>query len=89
MKIIHKIINGDSRQMSELQDKSTMNTSGGGAVMGSFPYPRNGIVKLDFEYILLFKKQGDAPKPTAIHTEDIATRLGLPTSGSQVNEVDI
>ncbi|MDR1897552.1 MAG: thermonuclease family protein, partial [Prevotellaceae bacterium] len=27
-------------------------------------HPRNGIVKLDFEYILLFKKQGNAPKPT-------------------------
>ena len=46
------------------QKTTTMNTTGGGAVMGSFPYPRNGIVKLDFEYILLFKKQGDAPKPT-------------------------
>ena len=46
------------------QKQTTMNTSGGGAVMGSFPYPRNGIVKLDFEYILLFKKQGNAPKPT-------------------------
>jgi site-specific DNA-methyltransferase (adenine-specific) len=34
------------------QKTTTMNTSGGGAVMGSFPYPRNGIVKLDFEYIL-------------------------------------
>lgn len=47
------------------QKTTTMNTTGGGAVMGSFPYPRNGIVKLDFEYILLFKKQGDAPKPTS------------------------
>jgi site-specific DNA-methyltransferase (adenine-specific) len=47
------------------QKTTTMNTSGGGAVMGSFPHPRNGIVKLDFEYILLFKKQGNAPKPTA------------------------
>ena len=46
------------------QKATTMNTTGGGAVMGSFPYPRNGIVKLDFEYILLFKKQGNAPKPT-------------------------
>jgi site-specific DNA-methyltransferase (adenine-specific) len=46
------------------QKQTTMNTSGGGAVMGSFPYPRNGIVKLDFEYVLLFKKQGNAPKPT-------------------------
>jgi len=47
------------------QKATTMNTTGGGAVMGSFPYPRNGIVKLDFEYILLFKKQGNAPKPTS------------------------
>ncbi len=46
------------------QKTTTMNTTGGGAVMGSFPYPRNGIVKLDFEYILLFKKKGNAPKPT-------------------------
>lgn len=46
------------------QKATTMNTTGGGAVMGSFPYPRNGIVKLDFEYILIFKKQGNAPKPT-------------------------
>lgn len=46
------------------QKATTMNTTGGGAVMGSFPNPRNGIVKIDFEYILLFKKQGTAPKPT-------------------------
>ena len=46
------------------QKTTTMNTTGGGAVMGSFPHPRNGIVKLDFEYILLFKKRGNAPKPT-------------------------
>jgi len=52
------------------QKQTTMNTSGGGAVMGSFPHPRNGIVKLDFEYILLFKKQGSAPKPTAEQKEN-------------------
>lgn len=46
------------------QKTTTTNTTGGGAVMGSFPFPRNGIAKLDFEYILLFKKQGNAPKPT-------------------------
>ena len=54
------------------QKTTTMNTSGGGAVMGSFPYPRNGIVKLNFEYILLFKKQGDAPKPTPTQKENAA-----------------
>ena len=31
--------------------------------MGSFPYPRNGILKLDYEFILIFKKLGTAPKP--------------------------
>lgn len=46
------------------QKTTTMNTSGGGAVMGSFPYPRNGILKIDYEFILLFKKLGKAPKPT-------------------------
>ena len=51
------------------QKSTTMNTTGGGAVMGSFPFPRNGIVKLDFEYILLFKKQGKSKKPTAEQKE--------------------
>ncbi|MDR2496387.1 MAG: thermonuclease family protein [Tannerellaceae bacterium] len=46
------------------QKQTTMNTTGGGVVMGSFPYPRNGILKIDYEFILLFKKQGDAPKPS-------------------------
>ena len=46
------------------QKTTTMNTSGGGAIMGSFPYPRNGILKMDYEFILLFKKLGAAPKPT-------------------------
>lgn len=47
------------------QKTTTMNTSGGGAIMGSFPYPRNGILKMDYEFILIFKKLGNAPKPTA------------------------
>lgn len=45
------------------QKQTTMNTTGGGAVMGSFPYPRNGILKIDYEFILIFKKQGKAPAP--------------------------
>ena len=44
------------------QKKTTMNTTGGASIMGSFPYPRNGIVELDYEFILLFKKLGDSPK---------------------------
>lgn len=51
------------------QKTTTMNTSGGGAIMGSFPYPRNGILKIDYEFILLFKKLGNAPKSTKIQKE--------------------
>ncbi len=46
------------------QKKTTMNTSGGATIMGSFPHPPNGIVELDYEYILLFKKPGPPPKVT-------------------------
>ncbi|MEE1001326.1 MAG: DNA methyltransferase [Bacteroidales bacterium] len=46
------------------QKQTTMNTTGGGAVMGSFPYPRNGVLKIDYEFILIFKKQGKAPVPS-------------------------
>lgn len=45
------------------QKVATTNTTGGASIMGSFPYPRNGILKIDYEFILLFKKQGTAPKP--------------------------
>ena len=44
------------------QKVTTSNTTGGGVQMGSYPYPRNGILKLDYEFILIFKKLGDAPK---------------------------
>jgi len=40
------------------QKKTTMNTTGGANVMGSFPYPPNGIVEIDYEFIHLFKKPG-------------------------------
>jgi DNA modification methylase len=40
------------------QKKTTMNTTGGANVMGSFPYPPNGIVEIDYEFIHIFKKPG-------------------------------
>jgi len=40
---------------------TTCNTTGGASIMGSFPYPRNGILKIDYEFILIFKKPGEAP----------------------------
>jgi len=44
------------------QKSTTMETSGGATIMGSFPHPPNGLVTLDYEYILLFKKPGPPPK---------------------------
>lgn len=44
------------------QKKTTMNTTGGATVMGSYPFPRNGIIEIDYEFILIFKKPGKAPK---------------------------
>lgn len=44
------------------QKVTTTNTTGGATIMGSYPYPRNGILKLDYEFILIFKK-GGKPKP--------------------------
>ena len=43
------------------QKVTTCHTTGGATVMGSFPYPRNGIIKLDYEFILIFKKYGKPP----------------------------
>ncbi len=45
------------------QKKTTMNTSGGATVMGSYPFPRNGVVEIDYEFILIFKKSGKSPIP--------------------------
>ena len=40
------------------QKRTTVNTSGGANVMGSYPYPPNGIVEVDYEFIHIFKKPG-------------------------------
>jgi modification methylase len=45
------------------QKKTTTNTTGGASIMGSFPFPRNGILSIDYEFILLFKKLGTPKKP--------------------------
>lgn len=44
------------------QKKTTMNTTGGANVMGSYPYPPNGMIEIDYEYILIFKKPGKSEK---------------------------
>lgn len=40
------------------QKPTNMHTSGGAKIMGSYPYPKGGIIKMDYEYILIFKKLG-------------------------------
>jgi len=47
------------------QKKTTMSTTGGANVMGSYPYPPNGMVEIDYEYILIFKKPGVKSNPPA------------------------
>jgi DNA modification methylase len=55
--------------------KTTMNTTGGAVVMGSYPYPPNGVVEIDFEYILLFKKPGKSRTPAReIKERSVLTR---------------
>jgi len=45
------------------QKKTTMNTTGGANVMGSYPYPPNGLIEIDYEFILIFKKPGRRSLP--------------------------
>jgi len=47
------------------QKVTTTNTTGGAVIMGSYPYPRNGILKLDYEFIMVFKKPGQSEKTTS------------------------
>lgn len=54
------------------QKKTTMNTTGGASVMGSFPYPRNGLIEIDYEFILLFKKLGKAPLATGQDAKEMS-----------------
>jgi len=62
------------------QKVTTCNTTGGATVMGSFPYPRNGILKLDYEFILIFRNLGTTPKV------DIETKEKSRLSDSEWNE---
>ena len=58
------------------QKKTTTNPTGGEQVMGSLPYPTNGIVRIDYEFIMIFKKIGpkvvshEALKASALTKEE-------------------
>jgi site-specific DNA-methyltransferase (adenine-specific) len=36
-------------------------TKGSATIIGSYLYPRNGVVKIDYEFVLIFKKPGNPP----------------------------
>ncbi len=44
------------------QKKTTLTPSGGAVIMGSYPHPPNGVVEIDYEFILIFKKPGPPGK---------------------------
>lgn len=44
------------------QKQTTTNTTGGASLMGSYPNPRNGILSIDYEFILILKKLGTPKK---------------------------
>lgn len=54
------------------QKVGTTNTTGGASIMGSYPYPRNGIFKLDYEFILIFKKQGKSKRKISDETKTLS-----------------
>jgi len=56
------------------QKKTTMNTTGGAVVMGSFPYPPNGVVEIDYEFILIFRKEGRRRVPKDVKERSRLTK---------------
>ena len=66
------------------QKVGTVRPSGGASVMGSFPYPRNGIVEYDYEYILIFKKL-DGDKKNGI---DFPKNLNDILKGKKISKLD-
>jgi len=46
------------------QKKTTSNTTGGASLMGSYPFPKNGVISIDYEFILIFKKLGTPQRPS-------------------------
>lgn len=48
---------------------STTKTTGGGLWMGSTYYPRDGQITYEHEYIILFRKKGNWPRPTDAQKE--------------------
>jgi len=56
------------------QKRTTMETSGGAVIMGSYPHPPNGVVEIDYEFILLFKKRGKRRIPREVREAAAMTK---------------
>ena len=57
---------------------STSNTSGGGKIMGSYPFPRSGYFFVNREYIAIFRKVGKKNRNQQIHKSlKVYSRLTL------------
>jgi len=57
------------------QKRTTMRTTGGAPIMGSYPYPPNGLPEFDYEHILIFKKPGT--EVTAKVSKEVKARSKL------------
>lgn len=58
------------------QKINNKNTSGGGSIMGSYPYPVNGVLETNYEYIMVFRKPGYSEKNISDHIKE-ASKLTL------------
>lgn len=56
------------------QKKTTVNTTGGANLMGSYPYPRNGLLEIDYEYILIFRKPGKTQSDKEKKLQSVITK---------------
>ena len=77
---------------NHLAKVTTSNTTGGGVQMGSYPYPRNGILKLDYEFILVFKnwvmpssRQKNKPKMGTPKNGTLILQLEFCQTGAEQN----
>ncbi len=81
--LVNNLLNGmelDSNNIIYLgsiiwQKVSTTKTSGGGVFMGSYPYPRNGMVTYNYEYIAIFKKLGKDKSLKPTHEAKIVSKM--------------
>ncbi|MEN3045315.1 MAG: site-specific DNA-methyltransferase, partial [Candidatus Hydrothermales bacterium] len=55
------------------QKRTNKRTTGGSSFMGSYPYPSNGMIEIDYEFILIFKKCGKSKKVS----QEIKKQSGL------------